>query len=83
MSTYVATFYTHLSAQLSSKRLRGAGYEARMMPVPRALSSSCGTCVRYEGEGDRRDLLDADAEALYEVLPSGAYRMLWRDEAHI
>ena len=45
MSTYVATFYTHLSAQLSSKRLRGAGYEARMMPVPRALSSSCGTCV--------------------------------------
>ena len=50
MSTYVATFYTHLSAQLSCKRLRSAGCEARMMPVPRALSSSCGTCVRYEGE---------------------------------
>lgn len=83
MSIYVATFYTHLSAQLSSKRLRSAGYETRMMPVPRALSSSCGTCVRYEGEGDRRELLDADAEALYEVLPSGEYSVLWQDETHI
>ena len=83
MSIYVATFYTHLSAQLSSKRLRSAGYETPMMPVPRALSSSCGTCVRYEGEGDRRELLDADAEALYEVLPSGEYSVLWQDETHI
>lgn len=83
MSIYVATFYTHLSAQLSCKRLQSAGYKTRMMPVPRALSSSCGTCVRYEGEGERRELLDADAEALYELLPSGEYSVLWQDEAHI
>lgn len=24
--------------------------EAKMMPVPRDLSSSCGTCVRYVGD---------------------------------
>ena len=83
MSIYVATFYTHLSAQLSNKRLRSAGYETRMMPVPRALSSSCGTCVRYEAKGDCRELLDADAEALYEFLPSGEYSVLWQDETHI
>ena len=82
MSTYVATFYTHLSAQLSCKRLRSAGCEARMMPVPRALSSSCGTCVRYEGEEAHRELLDADAEALYEVLGAEEYRLLWRDDAN-
>ena len=71
MSTYVATFYTHLSAQLSCKRLRSAGCEARMMPVPRALSSSCGTCVRYEGEGAHRELLDADAMADGIFAPGG------------
>ena len=27
-----------------------AGREAVLMPVPRFLSSSCGICVRYEGE---------------------------------
>lgn len=83
MNTYVATFYTHLSALLSSKHLQSASCTARMMPVPRALSSSCGTCVRYEAEGDHRELLDSDAEALYEVLPSGAYHTLWRDEIHM
>ena len=83
MSTYVATFYTHLSAQLSCKRLRSAGCEAQMMPVPRVLSSSCGTCVRYEGEGERRELLDTDAEALYEVQGVGKYRLLWRDDANL
>ena len=82
MSTYVATCYTHLSAQLSCKRLRSAGCEARMMPVPRALSSSCGTCVRYEGEEECRELLDADAEALYEVRGTEEYRLLWRDDTN-
>ena len=75
MSTYVATCYTHLSAQLSCKRLRSAGCEARMMPVPRALSSSCGTCVRYTAGEDCRTLLDRDAEALYQE-EDGAYRLL-------
>lgn len=83
MNTYVATFYTHLSAQVSWKRLRKAGCEAQMMPVPRVLSSSCGTCVGYEGEVDHRELLDADAEALYEVQAAGKYRLLWCDDANL
>ena len=53
-----------------------------MMPVPRALSSSCGTCVRYEGEGAHRELLDTDAEALYEVRGAEEYRLLWRDDTN-
>ena len=65
MSTYVATFYTHLSAQLSSKRLRGAGYEARMMPVPRALSSSCGTCVRFTAKPPPPLPAEGDWECLF------------------
>ena len=83
MSIYVATFYTHLSAQLSCKRLRSVGCAAQMMPVPRVLSSSCGTCVRYEGEGECRELLDTDTEALYEVQGAGKYRLLWHDDTNL
>ncbi len=75
MNTYLATFHTHLSALLSCQALGEAGYQARMMPVPRSLSSSCGTCVRYSAPEDCRALLDRDAEALYQEL-EGRYAPL-------
>ena len=52
MKEYIATFHTHLSALMTSRSLTGLGIQARMMPVPRKLSSSCGTCVRFIYEGD-------------------------------
>lgn len=36
-----------------------------MAPVPRVLSSSCGTCVFYRGEDPLLSLLDQDLEAVY------------------
>ena len=42
-----------------------------MMPVPRVLSSSCGTCVRYTAPDDCRDLLDRDCEAVYACRQDG------------
>ena len=47
--TYIATFFSHFGAIRYKKLCEQAGYPARTMPVPRALSSSCGTCVRCEG----------------------------------
>lgn len=47
---YIATFYSHFGAVKFKKKCEAAGMKARMMPVPRNLSSSCGTCVRYEGD---------------------------------
>lgn len=45
----LATFHTHLGALRLKKKLDGLGDEAAvMMPVPRKLSASCGTCVRFE-----------------------------------
>lgn len=73
---YIATFHTHLSAMLTCQALQGAGVAARMGPVPRRLSSSCGTCVRYQAEQDRRELLDADAEALY-IADGPDCRQVW------
>ncbi len=63
---YVATFHTHLAALRSCNALKKAGIaEACMAPVPRRLSSSCGTCVFYGGEGPMLSCMDADLEAVY------------------
>lgn len=79
MNEYIATFHTHLSAMISFQALQQAGCKAKMQPVPRTLSSSCGTCVRFSAQTDCRSLLDADAEALYAV-QNGAYTLLWQNE---
>lgn len=48
MATYIATFFSHFGAIRFHKELRDRGITAKMMPVPRKVSSSCGTCVRFE-----------------------------------
>lgn len=44
---YIATFYSHFGAIRFKKQCETQGYEAKLMPVPRLLSSSCGTCVSF------------------------------------
>lgn len=46
MSDYIITFYSHFGAMRYKKEAEQAGIPAILMPVPRYLSSSCGTCVR-------------------------------------
>ena len=43
MSTQIATFHTHFGAIRFHKLCKSLGDPAVMMPVPRALSASCGT----------------------------------------
>lgn len=45
--TYV-TFYSHYGAIQFKKALEARGISVTLMPVPRFLSSSCGTCARIE-----------------------------------
>ena len=47
--TYIASSNTDFGAIRYKKLCEQAGYAAKTMPVPRTLSSSCGTCVRCEG----------------------------------
>lgn len=66
MEQYVATFHTHLAALRSCNALKKAGIAgACLAPVPRRLSSSCGTCVFYAGEDPMLSCMDADMEAVY------------------
>ena len=76
MREFIATFHTHLSALMSSRNLNGAGAKANMMPVPRKLSSSSGTCVRYLAEEPRLNVLDEDVEGVYEVTGKEEYTCL-------
>lgn len=75
--TCIATFYSHFGAVRFKKACQGLGWPARLMPVPRDLSSSCGTCVRYEG--DIPEPVPEEAEQIVAVEAAG-YRLLYRAE---
>lgn len=44
---YVATFFSHFGATRFRRLCREHGVECRLAPVPRTLSSSCGTCAFF------------------------------------
>ena len=75
--TYIITFFSHFGAVRYKQLCVESGIPCRMMPVPRDLSSSCGTCVRYEGVCP--DTPPQEVEQIAEVTPSG-YRTLYRAE---
>ena len=80
MREYIATFHTHLSALMTSRNLTSLGVRAQMMPVPRKLSSSCGTCVRYSAQDPNLPAMDEDVEAVYEKIGSEEYALLMEKE---
>lgn len=55
------------------------GLEAKMAPVPRALSSSCGTCVMYRAEDPALAYLDRDMEAVY-IAEGDGFTLVYRGE---
>lgn len=80
MREFIATFHTHLSALLTSRALTELGLDARMMPVPRKLSSSCGTCVRYFGSDPTLSAMDDDVEAVYEKSAADDYTLVMKND---
>jgi len=52
MSSYIATFYSHFDAITFFDTMKAKNVTAKLMPVPRKFSASCGTCVYFEFEGD-------------------------------
>ena len=80
MREYVATFHTHLAALMTSRSLTALGIRAQMLPVPRKLSSSCGTCVRYTAENPNLNAMDEDVEGVYEKISNDVYILLMEKE---
>ena len=70
--TYIATFHTQLAAVSFARELKATPeMKPQFMPVPRKLSSSCGTCVRFIYEGDiqeyARNMEQDDLDTVYLV----------------
>ena len=61
---YIATFYSHFAAMTFKNELDQKEINAKLMPVPRLISSSCGTCVKYESD---EIIKPSDCEELEEI----------------
>lgn len=72
---YIATFFTHFGALSFKKRLEKMGDSPVMQPVPRALSASCGTCVRFAMTFHADTMADDDVEEVYRTDAAGCRRI--------
>lgn len=81
MSEYVATFYTHYAAMQTFRALKDKGAQSVMEPVPRALSASCGSCVRYIAPDAMEGCMHVDYQAIYSVTDGGYMQVKLNDKA--
>ena len=75
---YIATFYSHFGAVRFKKECKKENISAEAMPGPRDLSSSCGTCVKFETDKDIASFTwNQEVEQVVEVTEAG-YIVLWK-----
>lgn len=77
MEQYVATFFSHFGAIRFGRTLRELGIQHALAPVPRKLSSSCGTCVRFTVQ-TLPELPEGDLERLFRVTEAGFEEVISR-----
>ncbi|HIY20894.1 MAG TPA: DUF3343 domain-containing protein [Candidatus Flavonifractor merdigallinarum] len=78
----IATFHTHFGALEFQKTCKALGDKPKMMPVPRALSASCGTCVKFQIPFDPASMSHEDLDSVYAV-DGAAYRLLFHNEEEL
>lgn len=79
----IATFFSHFGAVRFRRLCRARGIEVELMPVPRSLSSSCGTCARFGGDPlAPGEAWPEEVELVAEETGSAAlpYEVTWRAE---
>ncbi|MBP3895400.1 MAG: DUF3343 domain-containing protein [Mogibacterium sp.] len=80
MNTYIATFFMHFGSIRYERMCKAKGYKARTMPVPRSLSSSCGTCVKYSAPEPLFDTEHDEMEQMVIVNDDGTYTRIYLAE---
>lgn len=78
-NTYIATFYAHFGAVRFNRELKQKGLVGTVMPVPRNLSSSCGTCVQFEADEWTAKDEHGEIEQIVRVT-EGGYESVYRAE---
>lgn len=80
MMKYIATFYVHFGAIRFKRECDKNGIAAKLIPVPRDLSSSCGSCVNFEGPYREPQGKEIDEiEQIVEIIDKG-YIQLYKAE---
>lgn len=74
MNEYVLTFNTQLDAIIAKKYCEKAQIQCKLAPVPRSLSSSCGTCAFIKTE-NIESLSNIDKEEIF-INNHGEYKRL-------
>ena len=74
MSEYIATFFSHYDALTFYNFLKEKSVVAKLLPVPRKVSASCGTCVSFSSD-TRIDCAGHELEALYIENDGGYTKM--------
>lgn len=77
---YIATFHTHFGAIRFREFARERSIGCTLMPVPRILSSSCGTCARYEAGSWDIGFADESLEGIYGFDPNGSVRVFFKEK---
>ena len=78
MKNYIATFFTHYDSLMFFGQLKEKGVTAKLMPVPRKVSASCGTGCFYVSDF-RVEISDCEVEAVY-VEEAGVFSKVWSSE---
>jgi hypothetical protein len=77
---FVITFFNHFGAVRYKREAGCFGWKVQLSPVPRALSSSCGTCVFCDcGADDPLKYMTDEMEQIAREEGNG-YHILWRAE---
>lgn len=79
MTQFVATFFSQYGAVQFSKHAKKNHVACRLAPVPRVLSSSCGTCAYYSSETWDTGFVMKDLETVYEATEEG-YKSVYTTE---
>jgi len=70
---YLSTFHTHYGALQFNKYCNQERIPAKMAPVPRELSASCGVCVRFKATCAPDVSKHEDMDRCYQVSKDEKY----------
>ncbi len=77
---FVASFFTELGALEFHECLLALGdQEAKMVPVPRRISVSCGTGVLFTLPFDKNTMNNPDLDSVY-LIEGEKYTKLWSQD---
>jgi len=75
MRNYIATFFSHYDALNFFSMTKEKNITAKIIPVPRKVSASCGTCVSFNTDSTI-DFTGYEIEAIY-IETDGKYSEVW------